>query len=141
MKKLEEYLELMKKDYNSKTAFLNKKRGYNTQLIDEDEVISGAEVEDTYLYTSSTLQEYRDTVDQGDIGYDFQVEEQVGGEDQGSDYHIIIGVYTLDSDPVRDEAEAYIKFEGYYNSWEGTEWENSATKLVTPHEERVIVYR
>ena len=69
--------------------------------------------------------------------YHLNVEEieQVGGEGEGEDYHVVFKI----TDKVSNE-EVYIKFDGSYDSYNGTEW-YSKPYLVTPQEETIIVYK
>lgn len=59
--------------------------------------------------------------------------EQHGGEGEGEDYWMISRVLNKKTNEV-----FYIKFYGYYNSWEGTEWEG--WKLVKPYKKEIIEF-
>ena len=52
--------------------------------------------------------------------------ETQGGEDCGSYYHIILKVRDDESGE-----EAYVKWVGHYDSWNGTDWYNDP-EIVTP---------
>ena len=54
-----------------------------------------------------------------------------GGEDQGSEYVIVW--HFIDHD-------VYIRVEGYYQSYSGTDWSDSEFKIVRPQEKTIIVY-
>lgn len=66
----------------------------------------------------------------------FSVEEvdNYGGEDCGSEYWMVFKVVDLTT-----KEEAYIKFEGSYDSWNGTDWDNMAF-LVKPVKKVVTVF-
>lgn len=61
-----------------------------------------------------------------------QVEEW-GGEDEGSS----IG-YTVKFDV--DGETIYLKITGYYDSWNGTDWDDGTVRLVKPVERMVTFY-
>ena len=59
--------------------------------------------------------------------------DHYGGEDQGSDYYT---VYEFKDDSL--EETVYIKFQGWYASHYGTEYQNF--EIVTPQQRTVTVY-
>lgn len=62
----------------------------------------------------------------------FALFDHYGGEDQGSEYW---NVYKISREGY---ADTYIKFDGYYDSWNGTEW-HSEFEIVTPKKRMVEV--
>lgn len=56
--------------------------------------------------------------------------EQKGGEDQGSEWHIVL--YFVDHD-------VYIKVNGYYSSYDGVDFDDYG-KEVRPKEKTITVY-
>lgn len=62
----------------------------------------------------------------------FQEVDHYGGEDQGSEYWT---VYKITREGY---ADTYIKFDGYYDSWNGTEW-HEHFNIVTPRKRMVEV--
>lgn len=63
----------------------------------------------------------------------FKNVDEFGGEDCGSDYWYVFEI----SHP--DFPVTYVKYQGYYNSWNGTEWENEF-EFVQPKEKTVIIW-
>lgn len=64
------------------------------------------------------------------------VVEQVGGEDEGSHYHIVMRVVAADP-----AASVYFfMMEGFYSSYDGIDWDEFELKLVTPVEKTITVY-
>jgi hypothetical protein len=61
----------------------------------------------------------------------FEVVDSYGGEDQGSDYWCVWKFS-------KDNEECFIKFQGWYASHYGTEYQGY--KFVTPAQKTVIVY-
>lgn len=58
-------------------------------------------------------------------------EEQVGGEGQGEHYHLVTKVS-------RDDDVVYIKHDGYYDSWNGREFDGmDSFKIVEPYMKQV----
>ena len=60
--------------------------------------------------------------------------QHYGGEGEGDQYY---DVYKI-TDTLTHKF-AYIKYEGYYDSWNGTSWD-AECRLVTPVEKTIIVY-
>lgn len=101
-------------------------------------------LETTDGYTESTLANdfFFEEVDYWDDfkpeGWDhmnisFEFVEHYGGEDQGSDYWT---VYKFTDNNTGEEV--YIKFDGWYASYEGATYENCF--VVQPKEKTVVVY-
>jgi hypothetical protein len=61
-------------------------------------------------------------------GVSFKKEEEVGGEDQGSHIHMVYSVNT-ESDTF------FIKIDGYYSSYDSTEWQEP--QVVEPYMKEV----
>ena len=60
--------------------------------------------------------------------------EQFGGEGKGDEYWYIYKITELNSGEY-----CYIKYEGYYNSWNGTTWIDECY-FVKPVEKTIVVY-
>ena len=54
-------------------------------------------------------------------GYIITIEDQHGGEGEGSRYWVVTSI-AEDKNP---EDKIYIRFDGYYDSWCGVEWEGT----------------
>lgn len=77
----------------------------------------------------------------GDEDFDYQELENAvgeweevdsyGGEDQGSDYFIVVRFI---------EHNVYMRLDGYYRSYEGTNWSHSSFQEVFPTEVKRIEY-
>lgn len=59
--------------------------------------------------------------------------ENWGGEGEGDSIGYTLK-FTVDGETV------YLKFEGYYDSWNGTDWSEANVKLVKPVERMVTFY-
>lgn len=59
--------------------------------------------------------------------------ENWGGEGEGDSIGYTLK-FTVDGETV------YLKLEGYYNSWDGTDWSEAEVKLVKPVERMVTFY-
>lgn len=66
-------------------------------------------------------------------GYKIKVEDSYGGEGDGDKYWAVYSISNTDTKDVQ-----YLKFYGYYDSWNGTTWEDFS--IVEPKEETIIVY-
>lgn len=84
------------------------KLDYDGDPVDEDDRID--------------LERHPDEIptDKAVSGLTFKHEESFGGEGRGEDCHY---VYSVTSD-VADEEKVYIKFDGYYESHNGSEYDN-----------------
>lgn len=89
---------------------------------------SGREAEDCLCLGSYWIKEHN--LDPSKLY--FTLEDQEGGEDCGSYYHIILKI----DHPVH--GVGYIKYVGCYDSWNGTEWYNDPV-MVTPVKKMVEV--
>lgn len=66
----------------------------------------------------------------------YEVKSQVdrhGGEGQGEEYWVVSRV--LDK---RTNEVFFIQFDGYYTSWDGTDWSENYWNIVEPKEVKVI---
>lgn len=63
-----------------------------------------------------------------------EVVDTAGGEGQGDHAHIVFKVVTVDGD------EQYFKIDGYYSSYDGTDWDGSDLFEVRPIERTVVFY-
>ena len=61
--------------------------------------------------------------------------EQVGGEDEGSHYHLLLQVK-------KGAESAFVKITGYYSSYCGVEFDSlsSCARLVQPKQKTITVY-
>lgn len=89
---------------------------------------NGDSVEDSLCLGSYSIKEYN--LDLNKIY--LTLEDQRGGEDQGSCYHRILKI----DHPIY--GVGYIKYAGHYDSWNGTEWYNDP-EMVTPVEKVVTI--
>ena len=64
-------------------------------------------------------------------GFEIKYEDDFGGEGDGDSYWLVISILELESNE-----KTYIRFNGYYDSWNGTEWED--WQIVNPKEVSVI---
>ena len=96
--------------------------------LDENEV-GGA-----FMYADSAEEAEHNLEDIGTefpAGFTVEYLDGYGGEDQGSDYY---SVFSFEKDGVK----LYVKFEGWYASFNGADY--SHYSFVTPKEKTVIVY-
>lgn len=63
-------------------------------------------------------------------GFKVKIEEEVGGEGQGEHTHIVFKI----SDK---ENSMFVKLNGYYDSYEGTEWDYNSLSEVISYEKTV----
>lgn len=112
-------------------SFLNEENldRYNDRLIDDSESVE--EAKENFDWTNGNNIEELIQVTYSDTTYGVFPREIVefvdgyGGEDCGSTYWIVFKV-------VREGFEdTYIKFDGHYDSWNGTEW-YSEFEIVNP---------
>jgi hypothetical protein len=54
-------------------------------------------------------------------GYILKEEDQHGGEGEGNSFWILISI----AETKNPEDKIYIRFDGYYESWNGVEWEGT----------------
>lgn len=64
----------------------------------------------------------------------FELVDSYGGEGEGERYYFVFKIHDLESNEI-----VYIKFDGFYNSWEGTEWDDDPF-FVTPVQKTITVY-
>lgn len=65
--------------------------------------------------------------------FKFTQVEQSGGEGQGDTYYVIVGISAEDE-------EYLLKYEGWYDSWNGTSWDDQSISLVEPVQVQVTQY-
>jgi hypothetical protein len=93
----------------------------------EDQITEG--------YDGYALEEYFEYSDVKPFnGYTIQEIEHFGGEGQGDE---MWKVFSISKD---GEKDAYFRVQGFYNSWNGTEW-NYEIDLVQPYEVTVTQWR
>lgn len=97
-----------------------KLNGYSEEDL---EYFTGAKIEETYSYSSEISQPEEFTIIQ---------EAQRGGEGQGDEYYIVLSIQDNDT-----KDKIYVRFSGYYDSWNGTEWDEGFD-LVSPVTVKVI---
>lgn len=68
-------------------------------------------------------------------GYSLSVEDEFGGEGEGDSYWFVFKLV------LPNEKEYYVKYNGYYNSWDGTSWDSYEPELVEPYEKTVRDWR
>ena len=66
--------------------------------------------------------------------YTIKLAEQVGGEGEGDHYHIVLSIRDNNTDEM-----TYAKFDGYYNSWDGSEMDDEPY-LVQPKQKTITVF-
>lgn len=81
-------------------------------------------------FANDNLKEFvwEDLPELGKSGWECEEVEQVGGEDEGSHYHVVFKC-------TKGSESFYLYCLGYYSSWDGTEWESAYE--VTPYEKTV----
>lgn len=63
-----------------------------------------------------------------------EVKEQKGGEDQGSEYYVILQV-------TKDGKTMLVMVSGYYSSYDGTDWSYADVSEVEAYQKTVTDYR
>lgn len=63
-----------------------------------------------------------------------RVEENFGGEGMGDKRYIVV---SLESE---DGSKEYFQYKGYYDSWNGTSWDDLEDKKVLPKEKVIITW-
>jgi hypothetical protein len=82
------------------------------EIPEEDlEYFNGDIIQEVYSYYNT------DGIIQPE-GYTIEEEEQFGGEGQGDNYFIVVSIKENNSGE-----KIYVRFNGYYDSWNGTEWD------------------
>lgn len=96
-------------------------------------------LEELEEHFNETIDDYQNGHDFDDFScdlpedvYKIELVQRRGGEGQGEEYWM---VFKITSGPI----EVFIRWEGCYNSWEGTEWDTDP-KVVLPHERTIIEY-
>lgn len=66
--------------------------------------------------------------------FEIALEDRFGGEDQGTQYWMVLSITNTDTDKV-----TYVRFNGWYESYSGHEWHDSGNDLeiVEPKEVKV----
>lgn len=64
-------------------------------------------------------------------GFKVETEEEEGGEGEGEDYHVVLKITG------EDRKEIFVKCDGYYASYDGTDWTMGDTYEVKPKEVKV----
>lgn len=67
--------------------------------------------------------------------YLLENQEQVGGEGEGDHYHIVFSITNKDT-----SEKVFMKIDGYYSSWEGTDFYGNEPYLVEPKNKTIVVY-
>ncbi len=67
------------------------------------------------------------------LGYIVNLEDDFGGEGMGDTKYMVFSF----AHETKPDEKTYIKFNGYYDSWNGTEWE-SGFSITHPQEVTVI---
>jgi hypothetical protein len=62
------------------------------------------------------------------------LQESYGGEGKGDEYWYVFKI----KHPVH--GEGFIRYVGYYDSWNGTEWEGTPARMVKPVQKTITVY-
>ena len=111
-------------------------------LKDKIKIITDEEVQELFETEFNVdMDEYR----KYDIPYsdfeneNYKVESEVdeyGGEGQGEEYWLVSRV--LDK---RTEEVFFIRFDGYYTSWDGTDWSENYWSIVKPTEVKVVQWK
>ena len=68
------------------------------------------------------------------LPFEYKGVDSYGGEGQGSDYWTVI----LIRNPINHDEQYYIKFQGWYNSYNGAEYESWS--FVEPKQKTITVY-
>lgn len=66
--------------------------------------------------------------------FDIELLEEFGGEGEGNVYYYVFKIIDKQTDET-----VYIKFDGFYDSWNGTEWETDCF-FVYPKQKTITVY-
>lgn len=116
---------------------IKRTKGEETQLINEiyKECFNITNVEDELKYDSTSFTNL--DLDEAEIETDkYIIEagyESHGGEGQGEDYWSISKITIKET-----WEELFVKFDGYYNSWDWVEW--SDWSIVEPREVKVTQF-
>lgn len=65
-----------------------------------------------------------------EAGFKIEEYEQEGGTDEGSHYHVVLKLS-------KDGEDTFVKCDGYYQSYEGTNWEGADVYEAKPIEVKV----
>ena len=109
---------------------------FDVPLFNECEIVDGDSFAHWMRYAKNG-QGFHDEV------FDIEAVEEVGGEDCGSEYFWVFKISKTEynnhiQEPIT--TVQYIKLEGIYDSWAGTEWGHYKPRFVTPVEKIVIAY-
>ena len=102
------------------------------QIVRDCMVENGIETEDTYSFDGYILENSfgkRNTKPCN--GYTITIEDSFGGEGQGDE---MWAVYAIKKENLK---EIYVRVSGYYDSWNGTEW-NGELEVVEPKNVTVV---
>ena len=97
------------------TDYLNGSRAYCEEMMYESEY--------TTVWTKD-----------GDAPFEYKGVDSYGGEDQGSDFYSVIHI----RNPDNHDEQYYIKFQGWYTSYGGAEYEDWS--FVEPKQKTITVY-
>ena len=70
----------------------------------------------------------------GALPFEYKSVDSYGGEDQGSDFYSVL----LIRNPVNHDEQYHIKFQGWYASYNGAEYDNWS--FVEPKQKTITVY-
>jgi hypothetical protein len=87
-------------------------------------------------YNGFNVEEIAYKENENNLPYILEQEDQHGGEGEGDDYWFIFSIAKEDA----PEDKTYIKFSGFYDSWNGTEWDEGFS-IVKPVEVKCIEWQ
>lgn len=107
------------------------------EIIDwYNKLIEGNEYHEQTEYLDTAIDSFTDSIDTygaGDVVLPSGQVEQVaqhGGEGEGDEYWVVFSV-----------GDQLFRVEGYYSSWNGTDWENVEVEEVEAYEVSVTQYK
>lgn len=112
--------------------------GIEKYLDDKIKKVTSTEVQEIFEQFDRDINYYnQDDVHYSDFENDSYIIEskidRYGGEGQGDEYWVVSRVQDK-----RTGESFFIKFDGYYSSWEGSDFSNNDWSIVKPQEVKVI---
>ena len=99
------------------------------QLV-TDYLNSNRDICEEFMYEGDYIKDWKSNV----LPFEYKCVDSYGGEDQGSDFYTVILVRNPDN---RDE-QYYTKFQGWYASYAGAEYDSWS--FVEPKQKTITVY-
>lgn len=99
------------------------------QLV-TDYLNSNREICEEFMYESEFVKDWQSD----GLPFEYKAVYHYGGEDQGSDFYSVIVI----RNPVGHDEKYYIKFQGWYASYNGAEYDDWS--FVEPKQKTITVY-